>query len=339
MKVLICHSGHYWSTLDVARGLIAGLKANDIKVAEYPLHDALGLAHRLIGYAEDAGENLPDQLAFDMAAGGLAGAALYVEADVVIAITGRNVPWRVIEAIRKGGIQTALLCTESPYTTTQFERHDAAVYDYVFTNERTAVPLFDRNPRSRVQYLPHAYNPDVHTPEGEAIPSDVLFIGTGFQERQDLFAGLPITLLGPLWEGDESRAASIENTEAAARYRGAAICLNHHRTTADWRAGTHITEPAESLGPRAYEIAACGSFQLCDDSRPELREVFGENVPTYHDAGDLARQIAYYQKRPDERARRAAAAREAVAPHTWAARAAQMLSVVAERPRLIRLAS
>lgn len=351
MKVLVIHSGHLMSTIDVATGLIAGLEANGVRVAQYPLHEPLALAQRLVGYAADAGEELPDQLVYNMAAGGIPGAALLVEADIVIAITGRNLPWRIIEAIRKGGITTALLCTESPYTTRQFERHDAAIYDYVFTNERAALGLFDRNPAPRVHYLPHAYNPAVHQPGSGGPPqTDVLFIGTGFAERRALFSavdwqGIRHTLLGPLWDGATDSATvidhGIDNVEAVARYHHATICLNHHRTTANWHEGTTISDAAESLGPRAYEIAACRAFQLCDDSRPELGEVFGDAVPTYKagDSADLERQMRYWLARPDARAAHAAAAFEAVRPHTWAARAAQMLSVVATRPRVLQFAS
>ena len=58
---------------------------------------------------------------------------------------------------------------------------------------------------------------------------------------------------------------------------------------------------AYSLGPRAYEIAACGAFQLCDDQRPELHDIFNGSIPTYKDAADLQDKIGYYLAHDAER--------------------------------------
>jgi spore maturation protein CgeB len=75
----------------------------------------------------------------------------------------------------------------------------------------------------------------------------------------------------------------------------------------------HI-EPDEvySLGPRAYEIAACGAFQVCDGTRPELGDVFNGHVPIYRDGAELLELVKYYLGHDKEREQKAAAAREAV---------------------------
>jgi spore maturation protein CgeB len=79
--------------------------------------------------------------------------------------------------------------------------------------------------------------------------------------------------------------------------------LNHHRTFVGVDGvEIHIAPgTAWSIGPRAFEIAACGAFQLCDDTRPELAEVFGDTVATYSSAEDLRNQIGYYLAHDDER--------------------------------------
>jgi spore maturation protein CgeB len=118
---------------------------------------------------------------------------------------------------------------------------------------------------------------------------------------------------------------------AAALYRAAAVNVNHHRTTMMHGSGQHIAPgSAESLGPRAYEIAACGGFQVMDDSRAEAAEVFGDALVTYGagDPDDLHRVVEHYLQRPAKRQRLAEAQRAAVAPHHWGARARQILAAM-----------
>ena len=98
-----------------------------------------------------------------------------------------------------------------------------------------------------------------------------------------------------LISGDKTPRGTTGNEVLAEAYRHTKIALNHHRSVVGVENGkeVHVRE-AWSLGPRAFEIAACGAFQLCDDTRPELREVFGESVPTYHDADSLRAQVEYW---------------------------------------------
>ena len=166
------------------------------------------------------------------------------------------------------------------------------------------------------------------------------FIGTRYPERAALFDAVD-------WSGINfvERSVSTErrgdltailnsvtdNRDTAAYYRGAKIVINHHRTSADLASGTHIAhDAAQSLGPRAYEIAACGAFQLCDDSRDEYYDVFGADAPTYRsgDAADLERQLRHYLANDSERERWIAAMRDAVTPHSWINRAAQLLTIL-----------
>ena len=174
-----------------------------------------------------------------------------------------------------------------------------------------------------------------------APPCDVFFVGTGFPERRALFGGVDWTGIdfqqkGFLWS-DEEQADTLmprdvtANADVTAFYRSAKINLNHHRTTTIYDQDVHIDPAsAESLGPRAYEIAACGGFQLCDDSRAELSDVFGDAIATYRagDSADLERQIRYWLDHPTERAEKARAQYQAVRPHTWAARASGVLSIL-----------
>jgi spore maturation protein CgeB len=336
---MVIHPGHGYSTTDVYAGVCAGLEACGAEVIPYALDAALDVNQALRGLAD---RHLPDIApAFDpiaVTAHAIIGRAIWREVDAVLAVTGQFLHFGAVGTLRKAGIRTALLCTESPYTTLERERHDARHYDVVFTNDKNATHLFDKP----AHYLPAAYNPAVHTADGEraSVAPDVFFVGSGFAERKDLFdgvdwTGIDFTLVGTLWDGDADAQTVLSrlmgNTTAATYYRAARVNLNHHRTTTTYHSGQHIAAGvAYSLGPRAYEIAACGGFQLMDDSRPEARDVFGTSLATYRagDSADLERQVRYWLAHPDERERRAAEQHAAVQPHTWQARAERILTVL-----------
>lgn len=347
MRVLVITSGDGFSTSDVGDGLAWGLRQQPgVTVYEYPLLQELeqvGLMRAaLVERCEREGLVAPAIDVFAYAARGIPGVVMHREITHVIAVTGSKLPWTIPATLRRGGVHCALLATESPYLTWSLERHTAAIYDTVFTNERLAPPLFTQNDPASVHYLPHAYHPARHRPDGPALdPCDVRFVGTMFPERAALFGAVDWTGLrwdcrGVTIDPDAADVRTVlsqitPNEQTAALYRGAGIVLNHHRTVRQPGGDAHIgAGEAESLGPRAYEIAACGAFQLCDDSRPELADVFGDAVPTYRagDADDLGRLIRHYHARPDARARLAAAAAEAVAPHHWGARAAAILEIL-----------
>ena len=344
--VLLVHPGASFSTADVHVGMKAGLEANGVRVVEFRLDVNLTFFNRVITTAIEH-EILNDSVNnYQMACRGLGDMAIHFAPDAVMVVSGGNLhpmavaTLRELAAQRKRPFKTGIYYTESPY----FGAHEtstAGLYDVVFTNERRAVADFRRyNPAS--YYLPHAYNPAVHRP-GPPDPekrSDVFFVGTGFDERKALFngvdwAGIDFRLLGYGWNGFEADtlnpAGVTDNADTARYYHSAAICLNQHRTTTTWGSGAHIDAgAAESVGPRAYEIAACGAFQLCDDSRPELGEIFGDAAATYRagDSADLGRQIHWWLNHPDARAEWASAQHAAVQPHTWAVRAADILTTL-----------
>lgn len=332
MRIMVVAPGHTHSTYDVFTGLCAGLKRCGADVIPYPLEAALEVNQAARHLLDEHEPTLaPAFDPFAVSAHAIVGRAIWREVDWVLAVTGSNLHFGAVGTLRKAGIKTALLCTESPYLTLERERYDAQFYDVVFTNDKSAVGLFS----PPAVYLPAAFNEEVHTVEGpRAAPCDVFFIGTGFPERRDLLSGVDWTgitlfLAGSGWDQPNTL---MHNADVGSYYRSATISLNHHRTTKDYHSGQHITD-AYSLGPRAYEIAACGGFQLMDDSRPEARDVFGTALATYAagDAADLERQIRFWLTHPAERMAMAQGQRNAVRPHSWVARAAQVLDVLNTR--------
>jgi spore maturation protein CgeB len=246
--------------------------------------------------------------------------------------------------------RTAIWLTESPYQSETEERIQA-FYRFAFVNERRMVDRL-REHRHRtghpypddVYYLAHAYDPERHYPR-DIVPdvyrSDVCFIGSPFPERRALlnavdWSGIDTTFRGVFDDDDLNETldrggrTSVSNDEAQLYYAGASIVLNHHRVVRYYGSGMTIDEwEAESINPRPYELAAGRVFQVCDDSRAELRDLFGESIPTYrhHDPRDLERVIRYWLDRPDERRRLAADAHARVQGHTVAARMREVLDI------------
>lgn len=350
MRLLVVEPGHAFSTKDVYDGLVAGLRANGATIFEYPLLDTLETMDLMVGAAKqlNISEHYPDP--FQLASMGIPGYAMAKQVDAVVFVHGLNVPASVPATLRRGGYLTALLCTESPYQTVR-EANLAQFYDVVFTNERTARELFTLNPARNVHYLAHAFNPHIHTPDGDAAPPcDVFFCGTRFPERAALLDDINWTGINfverTLDYSKDKPAAELlakimPNEQTAAYYRSARISLCHHRTTMEPKSGQHIAH-AESLNPRCYEVPACGGF-LISDARAELADVFGDAVPTYTGSEDLSLLIRYYLAHDAERDTLRARQHAAVQRHSWTSRARDMLGILAShrtkeqttwRPRL-----
>lgn len=338
MRIYVVHPGASFSTHDVYMGVVEGLRANGHDVLEGRLDTILTWYQAASAAGVQAGTFSRDVLSADprnpsaMASAHITRHILLTQPDWVVVVSCHNYNTHDVMALRRHGYRTAVLLTESPYfgdTETQIAR----CFDVVYTNERRAVDGLCDAGCERVHYLPHAYRTGVHTPDGpRGAPVDVAFVGTLFDERRPLIkalidAGLSVSVRG--YDLGSGVVDIVDNEAAAAMYRGAKICLNHHRTTRHHGSGEHIAvDEAESLGPRAYEIAACGGFQLVDDRRAEVFSLFGNAAATYDptDSRDLVRQCRTWLADDAHRAHIAAQQHAAVQGHDWTARAAQLVA-------------
>jgi len=345
MKVLVIGAGASYSTADVEAGVVEGLRSQGVEVALYPLDQRIAASSRFLRQCwRDAKRRnaaverpTPADILLHAVQDSLTRALLH-DVDWVLLVSAMFVPRPFVEILTRAGLRVALLLTESPYDIEQ-ELRWAEHADLVWTNERTAVAAL-RQICPHTSYLPHAIRPDVHTPGGQAdarVPAhDVVFVGTGFPERVELleaidWSGIDLGLYGQ-WGGLGSRhtlrrfvrAGVVDNTTTAALYRRAKIGLNLYRQSVGWGKHAPRVTCAESMNPRAYELAACGCFHL-SDFRAEVSEVFGDLVPTFRTAFECEALIRRWLV--DAKGRRATAARlpGTVASHTWQARAAQML--------------
>ena len=281
------HPGVQWAVSDVEAGLFYGLTSLGVEVVRHSGSE------------------------FSAAAKGV---------DAVIVVSGIKITDEELAAAR-AVCPVYLVFTETPYDQER-ELRQAALVDGCWTHERASLPAFRVvNPRSA--YLRHAWHPERHFVDPQEPTLDVVFVGSGFPERITFFnkidwTGINLALYG-IWDGfglKESlepcvKSGPIDNEQAARLYRRTRIGLNLYRRT---------DKPVASLNPRAYELAACGTFQV-SEYRDESAEVFGEWAATFTTPAEAEARIRHYLALPDMRARVAERNRLAVASHSWAHRA------------------
>ncbi len=356
LRVLLCHPGADWATADIHDGVLKALQKRGVEVVSYNLSGRIqisaGYMKWLWRHQTRQGKQMPKYTEADVlfeACQHLVVRALYFQVDWVILISGTYIPPKVLEMLQAAHLKVCTILTESPYQEAQ-EILLSRFSQVVFTNERTAVTTFAPHCDSHCYYWQHALDPDKHHPdcqmgdiEGMAVVDvpqyDVVFVGTGWEERCELleavdWTGINLGLYGS-WGLLGSRnklrryiqGGVIDNRLTAALYRQSKIGLNFHRTSVTWGRGVEHIQWAESMNPRCYELAANGCFFLTD-YRKEVGEVFGDWVPTFTTAKELEEMIRYYLAHGQEREEIAAHLPGLVAEHTYENRVDELLQVL-----------
>jgi spore maturation protein CgeB len=344
MRILITSPAPMYSTFDVFAGYAKALRALGHDVTTFDYHKVARFYNICLSAwnQQDDKVEMPTTASRVLAAEQVVVSAVSAVPDVVLIVTALSLHRRAFHLLDKLCLPTALLLTESPYEDDlQAKVMSKGSIDLAFTNERTSAQRLAAETGVETVYLPHAYDQDRHYPRdvGAGYKTDVFFHGTLWPKRRELMSSLkdlPCRVkVGGIWpctdgEYNEEHGPDeiIDNEDMARWYSGTRVALNHHRqfcTTNDDGEQYLANGDAESLGPRAYEIAACGAFQLCDDTRAELGDVFGDTVATYSDADDLRAQVEYYLANDTERRDMAQAARQRVTGCTFEARAESVL--------------
>jgi spore maturation protein CgeB len=326
------------STSDVCIGLTSGLRSRGHEIFEYALDKRIECSGAWLTYCwRKGGKTLPKPNPSDIvyhAGEELIARALRVMPDVVLVVSAMYLHPDIFVLMQRAGLPVAVLFTESPYD----DERQARLLPFIrlaWTNEKTSAG-------EKAKYLPHAWNPDIHglsDPIPDDVPShDVVFVGTGFEERIELLSavdwtGIDLGLYGS-WDLLGSRhhlreylkGGYVSNARANHLYRKARIGLNLYRQSKGFgRGAPRIDVAAESLNPRAYELAASGCFTI-SDHRSEVSEVFADLVPTFTASEEVRPLIDRWLSDESGLARVRAMLPLAVAQHTWHARAVQIES-------------
>ncbi|CAB4177341.1 Glycosyl transferases group 1 [uncultured Caudovirales phage] len=351
-SALLWWPGAPYATHEVAAGLAHGLAALGVRVEHYATNAHIEASGRYLDLLwrecgkPEAKPNDADVLYH--AAVGVLERAHRTAVEWVVIVSGMYQHPDVVLWLRRAGFKVALVCTESPYDMAG-ELSLSRLVNHVFTNERTTAAMFATTCRS-VSVLRHAWHPEAHTPDLGAdvqdVPEhDVVFVGTGFIERVRMLEavnwdGIDLGLYGN-WTlvparsrlRKHIRGREIRNQAVAGLYRRAKVGINLHRTSQRYSKDTLHVARAESLNPRAYELAACGLF-FVSDYRAEVPEVFGNTVPTFRTGAELEHLLrSWVAATPATRLQRAGEIRQAVAQEHWVTRAQQLVSELTMSPQ------
>lgn len=352
-RILMCHPGATVATADVYTGYRDALRRAGVEIIEYLLDDRLEVAKRhLTSMFAHADRHLPKaerrrpteahiqwQACNDMIP-----RALWHKVDFVLHVSCQYLHPDFLVLLRRANIPNVAILTESPYADDYHEKLLPYI-DVAFVNERTSVERL-RRVNSDVYYIPCGYDPAHHYPgaggdDDDTPAHDVVFVGTAFQERIDLLAGVDWTgidlglygtwnLLGsrhPLRRF--VRGKNVSNARAVQLYRKAKINLNLYRTSAGYGTDVPQIDHAESMNPRAVELAACGLFHMSQE-RAEVWDTFNIQFPYFSTSKQLEEKIRFYLRNPGERDYMASLLPSKVAHLTFDAHARTMATTLAQ---------
>jgi len=268
--------------------------------------------------------------------------------DISIVTGGHRIISSAVNKMKSDGVVTVLWTIDPPL---YFQPiiDVAPCYDHIFCQGTEAVELLDKAGIKGSCWLPVACDPDIHRPvmlserEREAYGHDVVFVGSYYQNRAELFAkiaGFDLALWGPGW------SALAEGSPLVSKIRGA------HTPPSEWlkiysackiALVIHYQSPQNSFpvyqaSPRIFEAMACGCFVISDRQR-DVFSLFedGKHLVGFDNPNDLIEKINYYLSHHEEREEIAGRGREEVLKHhTYVDRIKKLISHVAERKVNIR---
>ena len=221
---------------------------------------------------------------------------------------------------------------------------------YSFFTERTMDEVVQR---SGVPYLyvPEAASKLRHYPVPEDVQKqcDAVFVGNFLRHKRDTFREyldplrqkFDVQVIGHDWTWCDRRAGMLQSASQALGlrvfdsirklgttasdvrlwYSSATVCLNLHSMSQ-----REVGEPTNS---RAFQIAACGGVQVCDDVADIRRHFDKTEVVVARDPEDFVEAVRYFRAHPKEaRAMGRRASVKALSHHTFHERATSFMEMV-----------
>jgi glycosyltransferase involved in cell wall biosynthesis len=248
---------------------------------------------------------------------------------------------------------SALWVTEDPYEQ-KVNVRNAGLFDFLFTNDSASVQAYPGG----AHHLPLAACPKFNFCE---IPSqdekhylyDLLFVGTAWPNRVDFLRALLTRMPGIKVKigltGNEhlpapnlelppsSYAWRVPNSEMARLANRSRVVLTLHR---DFSA-SGCPSRAMTPGPRLFEVALAGGFQLVDLSLPEVSAYFrlGQEIAGFRTLDECCEQIRNFLSKPASRLAMARTAQSrCLGEHLYEHRVDRLIGILrARRPAKARI--
>jgi spore maturation protein CgeB len=199
----------------------------------------------------------------------------------VVIVTGEvGVSAGALRRLRAAGMRTANYLTDDPWNRTHrasWFLESLAIYSVVFSPRHQNLSDLHRLGCANAQYLPFAYDPEIHFAEhggnGDTqLQSDILFVGGGDSDRVRAMlalcgAGLSVAIYGAYW-GIHPRLRKA--------WRGYADLSTLRRATVAARACLCLTRKAnrDDHTMRSYEVPAMKGIILAEKTTDHC-EMFG----------------------------------------------------------------
>lgn len=264
--------------------------------------------------------------------------------DFLFTLQGYTIPRDILYEISRTGIPSAVWLLDEPYDTLK-SADVGTFFSHVFVQDASSVEHHRKFGNPETHYLPHGFEHlEVHTKRPLPFRWDVSVVGTAFPRRCRALEAVrsvagSLLVVGSGWpegldkEGVELKP-SVSPVQAVAIYNESRINLTVHREESDFSVSSGAFR-AVSPNASVFYVAGCGGFQIADDSRQDLRNLFepGKEIVLYRDFEELTSLVDRYLEDEQERARIAEAGwRRARAEHTYAHRLRKVMEILEEKP-------
>ena len=209
-------------------------------------------------------------------------------------------------------------------------------YDTVLAFTHSLISDLTRAGAPRVEYLPLAYDPDLHPAAGalseeggEFSPADVLFIGKWSPERERLLRELCHLDLA-VWGDAMWKRYTAPGSPVQGRWKGRPLVGKEYaQACASAKVCLNFVEPAaaDSANMRTFELAGMGRFTVAPRNQAH-QDLFseGEEIVLFDGPAELRETVERYLGLDDRRELIGQAARvKTLAQHTYAHRVRRVL--------------
>jgi glycosyltransferase involved in cell wall biosynthesis/spore maturation protein CgeB len=293
---------------------------------------------------EDALKNHPSvEFVRSAGYGDALNAAIHERCNLFFAWDGEGLDRGLCQRLSVVCGKSVLWVTEDPYENT-VNVDNSSLFDFVFTNDLSSVGSYHGN----IYHLPFAAYPRFHYHE---IPGkdegyylyDLLFVGTAWPNRTRLLKtllsdlkGIKVKIALPYNEDtpkpdlglpESTYLWKMSNSELARMANRSRIVLTLHR---DYSLSGNKTM-ASTPGPRLFETALAGGFQLVDLTLPETTKYFSDEneIAGFQLQGECMEQIRYFLAHSEERITMARKAQNrCLAEHLYKHRIERILEIV-----------